>query len=652
MAVHHDPAMLVGRSLDGKYLIEKLLGTGSMGAVYRARQTALERTVAVKVMSAALARDGDFAERFHREAKAASRLAHPNSVSVTDFGQADDGLLYLVMEYVDGKNLDVVIQEDFPLGERRIANILGQVLSAVASAHDLGIVHRDLKPENILVLPSIDDEGLPTDIVKVCDFGIAKMLGVDDMPASDIHGERAAGRKLTAFGAILGTPAYMSPEQGQGLPPEPRSDLYAIGAMLFEMLTKRIPFELDAPEDLVRAHMFQAPRDPRRLSGDCSDALAEICLKALQKLPEHRFATARIMRSAVRRIEIDGDDGRSAPLSRIPSAPEWRGMSATLPSFDVATLVPTLSPEPSPESHGGGAPMLRSRKARMIAGAIAIAGLAAATLLVSRSSSSTAGRPELGPRVNLPGSSVIARGAALGEPNAVGAPAAVGPSAAGAESLTDAGTLGTSTREGASAAARGAPRAGLGVLGVPSASARAGEKVGVAGGSEGVEAVSSSSVGVAATAAATVTGAAERQPPEPSGTAATPTGATPPTDATATPAVAAAAAPFSPEQASVVVSVTAASGTNRATISALTSHVSFTDCYRGVLRTLGRAEGGKGTMHLEIDEDGVVQGAQARLPGALGSAGPCFASRMLRQRLPRPPDTGAASADLALELSP
>ena len=176
MDVDHDPATLVGRSLDGKYVIEKLLGRGSMGAVYRARQTALDRTVAVKVMSAALARDGDFAERFHREAKAASRLAHPNSVGVTDFGEAADGLLYLVMEYVDGKNLDLVIQEEFPLGERRIANILGQVLSAVASAHDLGIVHRDLKPENILVLPSIDDEGLPADIVKVCDFGIA----VDD----------------------------------------------------------------------------------------------------------------------------------------------------------------------------------------------------------------------------------------------------------------------------------------------------------------------------------------------------------------------------------------------------------------------------------------------------------------------------------------
>ncbi len=644
MAVDHDPAMLVGRSLEGKYVIEKLLGTGSMGAVYRARQTALERTVAVKVMSAALARDGDFAERFHREAKAASRLAHPNSVGVTDFGEAADGLLYLVMEYVDGKNLDVVIQEQFPLGERRIANILGQVLSAVASAHDLGIVHRDLKPENILVLPSIDDEGLPADIVKVCDFGIAKMLGVDDMPPSDIHGERVAGRKLTAFGAVLGTPAYMSPEQGQGLAPEPRSDLYAIGAMLFEMLTKRIPFELDAPEDLIRAHMFQAPRDPRQLSADCSDALAEVCLKALQKLPEHRFATARTMRSAVRRIEIDGDDGRSAPLSRVPSAPEWRGTVATLPGLDHATLVPTLSPEPLAGSRDDGASVLGGRTMRALGGALAIAVLAGVALLASRGSPSTEGRPQLRPTSNLVAPSRSAP--ALAEPSPVDARLSGSASALGDPSAV---TLGSSTREAAPGAAR--DPAARATLGEPSARAPAGEKPSVAGGDRSAEVTPS----VAAAAAEAKPARAADGPSEPSAAVAAPTGATaaaPAIDTTTPPAIPAAAAPFSAEQASVTVAVTVANGTNRATISALTSHVSFTDCYRGILRTLGRAEGGKGTMHLEIDEDGVVQGAQTRLPGPLGSAASCFASRMLKQRLPRPPDTGAASADLSLELTP
>ena len=650
MDVDHDPATLVGRSLDGKYVIEKLLGRGSMGAVYRARQTALDRTVAVKVMSAALARDGDFAERFHREAKAASRLAHPNSVGVTDFGEAADGLLYLVMEYVDGKNLDVVIQEQFPLGERRIANILGQVLSAVASAHDLGIVHRDLKPENILVLPSIDDEGMPADIVKVCDFGIAKMLGVDDMPPSDIHGERAAGRKLTAFGAVLGTPAYMSPEQGQGLSPEPRSDLYAIGAMLFEMLTKRIPFELDAPDELIRAHMFQAPRDPRQLSADCSDALAEICLKALQKRPEDRFATARIMRSAVRRIEIDGDDGRSGSLSRVPSAPEWRGTVATLPGLDHATLVPTLSPEPLADSHDDTASLLGSRTARALAGAVAIAVVAATALLVSRGSPSTEGRPQLGPTANLVGSSRSARDApALAEPSPVDARLSGGASALGEPTAV---MLGASTRWAAPGAARDpAVRA---TLGEPSARAPSGDKPSVAVGERSADVTPSVAAAAAGAAEAKPTRAADG-PSEPSGVVAAPTGATaaaPVTDTPATPAIPAAAAPFSADQASVTVAVTAANGTNRATISALTSHVSFTDCYRGILRTLGRAEGGKGTMHLEIDEDGVVQGAQTRLPGTLGSAASCFASRMLKQRLPRPPDTGTASADLSLELTP
>ena len=651
MAVDHDPGMLVGRSLEGKYVIEKLLGMGSMGAVYRARQTALERTVAVKVMSAALARDGDFAERFHREAKAASRLAHPNSVGVTDFGEAADGLLYLVMEYVDGKNLDVVIQEQFPLGERRIANILGQVLSAVASAHDLGIVHRDLKPENILVLSSIDDEGLPADIVKVCDFGIAKMLGVDDMPPTNIHGERVAGRKLTAFGAVLGTPAYMSPEQGQGLSPEPRSDLYAIGAMLFEMLTKRIPFELDAPEELIRAHMFQAPRDPRELCADCSDALAEICLKALQKLPEHRFATARTMRSAVRRVEIEGDDGRSAPLSRVPSAPEWRGTVATSPGLDHATFVPTLSPELLAGSRADGASVLGSRTARALAGALAIAVLAVTALLVSRGSPSSEGRPELGPRANLVGSSRSAPGApALAEPRPIDARLSAGASALGEPSAV---MRGASTREAALGAAR--DPAARATLGEPSARVPAGDKPSVAGGERSAEMTPSSVAAAAAGAAETKPARAADGPSEPNGVVAAPAGATaapPATDTAATPAIPAAAAPFSAEQASVTVAVTVANGTNRASISALTSHVSFTDCYRGILRTLGRAEGGKGSMHLEIDEDGVVQGAQTRLPGSLASAAPCFASHMLKQRLPRPPDTGAASADLSLELTP
>ena len=136
MLGRHRPESLVGTTLDGKYVIERLLGTGSMGAVYRARQIALERTVAVKVMAADLAQDADFAERFHREAKASSRLGHPNSVGVADFGQAPDGLLYLVMEYVPGKNLDVIIQEQFPIDEARIANIIGGAQMPVADEPD------------------------------------------------------------------------------------------------------------------------------------------------------------------------------------------------------------------------------------------------------------------------------------------------------------------------------------------------------------------------------------------------------------------------------------------------------------------------------------------------------------------------------------
>ena len=639
MVVRGHAEVLVGRTIDRKYLIEQLLGTGSMGAVYRAHQIALDRTVAIKVMSADLASDPDFAERFHREAKAASRLAHPSSVGVTDFGADGDGLLYLVMEYIPGKNLDVVIQEEFPLDERRIANILSQVLSAVASAHDLGIVHRDLKPENILVVPSVDDEGSLTDIVKVCDFGIAKMLGVEDVAPSSPRGSGASeGRKLTAFGAVLGTPAYMSPEQGQGLPPEPRSDLYAIGGMLFEMLTKRIPFDLDAPEDLVRAHMVQPVPDPRDLVPACSPTLAEVCVRALQKSPEARFATARTMRSALRRAlqGVDRDE-ESAPLSALPLARGGRGTDASLPPAELTTAPTDLPaqhdamratlPAPAP------ARALRRTWSLRLAGGIGLVAVAALSLASrsSRPARETSARFE----PSAAASAMHADGSqASREPNRDDAPVAPKPVLAAAAALGDEARPRPSTAKETGAEVTHekstAPHASGQVVPTSSATGQAAALV---------VAPPDPPVAVLETAA----------PAAPAPTVASPTVAAPPSEQA--PAVMA-AAPYSPERAQVVVTVSGATGTSRAILTALVSHVSFGDCYRTALRGLGSAQGGHGTMHVEIDEDGVVQGVSARLPGPLSSATSCFVGRMQRQRLVRPPDTGAATGDLDLELSP
>ncbi|HEY5241573.1 MAG TPA: serine/threonine-protein kinase, partial [Polyangiaceae bacterium] len=166
---------LVGRTIAGKFLVEGLIGSGAMGAVYRARQVALDKTIAIKVLHSENADDPTFAARFQREAKAASRLNHPNSMQVIDFGAEPDGLLYIAMEYLDGRSLHRVLREDSPISSARVADILMQTLAALAVAHDMGVVHRDLKPENIVVLEGADDDGRLRDIVKVCDFGIAKI---------------------------------------------------------------------------------------------------------------------------------------------------------------------------------------------------------------------------------------------------------------------------------------------------------------------------------------------------------------------------------------------------------------------------------------------------------------------------------------------
>src|SRR5258706_9110815 len=158
---------LVGRTIAGKFAIEELLGTGAMGAVYRARQIALDKTVAIKVLHRELAADKTFIERFHREAKAASRLDHVNSIRIHDFGQEPDGLLYISMDYLDGRNLLEMIFDDWPLATDRIVDIMSQALSAIAVAHDLGILHRDLKPENIMILANRGDESRSADVVKV-----------------------------------------------------------------------------------------------------------------------------------------------------------------------------------------------------------------------------------------------------------------------------------------------------------------------------------------------------------------------------------------------------------------------------------------------------------------------------------------------------
>ncbi len=266
---------LIGTTLPGGYVILELVGVGGMGRVYRAEQKVLGRTVAVKIVHPHLLGDENASARFITEARAASRLNHPNSVGVIDFGR-NGGQLYLVMEFLRGRDLARVTYEDGLLEFPRIADILCQVLAALAEAHHLDIIHRDLKPENIVLEPMRSGG----DFVKVVDFGLAKM--------------REMNTNITSPGLVCGTPDYMAPEQGRGDAIDARSDLYACGVILYQLLTGRLPFEAESPTQVVLMHLSQAPPDPMRIAPERNipKPLVDVCLRALSKNPADRYQNA------------------------------------------------------------------------------------------------------------------------------------------------------------------------------------------------------------------------------------------------------------------------------------------------------------------------------------------------------------------------
>jgi serine/threonine protein kinase len=287
---------LLGRTIGGKFVVERLLGAGAMGAVYRAHQTALDRTVAIKVMHGGLAPNPTYAARFHREAKAVSRLDHPNLIGVFDYGQEPDGLLYIAMEFLDGRDLFTAIEEEWPLTHERMVDILSQTLLALAEAHDAGVLHRDLKPENIMLLRKKSGEGQLADVVKVCDFGMA-MVADEAEPRWAMPSSR---RRLTAAGLVIGTPGYMAPEQARGESCDARSDIYAVGVILYQLLTRRLPFEGDTPLEVLAKALHEAPPPFGSFGRTAAPGLEPICVRSMSKRPEERYQSAREMRAALR----------------------------------------------------------------------------------------------------------------------------------------------------------------------------------------------------------------------------------------------------------------------------------------------------------------------------------------------------------------
>jgi serine/threonine protein kinase len=389
---------LIGQTLAGRYRIERKLGEGGMGAVYLATHNVLEKQVALKILHVDLVRKADLVERFMQEAKAASRIRHENVIDISDFGTTPEGLVFFAMELLTGHDLHDEIARARIAGEllpwSRSKHIFLQTCGALSAAHRRGIIHRDIKPENVYLIDFLGDP----DFVKLLDFGIAKLTESET-------GER----KLTRTGMLFGTPEYMSPEQARGEPVDHRIDIYAMGCILFQLVTGRVPFEssnfmsvltlhLTEPPPVIPAAVFDRIGAPRELAGVIEQAMAKD--RAL------RFQTIDDLANAVRAVcgEAPVVSGASGPR-RAPSVP------SPAETMQRVTPVPSVpaTPVPGAASASASAPALPVSLDALAAGASRVAipavsesaELAASAASASRSGAEWTGRPSV-PRIEEP----------------------------------------------------------------------------------------------------------------------------------------------------------------------------------------------------------------------------------------------------------
>jgi serine/threonine-protein kinase len=296
----------IGREiLNGQFQVLEKIGTGGMGSVYRAAQPAMNRTVAIKILHPKLAGRKDLTSRFRREARAMSQLTHPNTVKVFMYGELeDDGSLYIVMEMLEGKNLNQTVRKEGPLPIERAIPILIQCCGALQEAHDLGIVHRDLKPENIF----LSRQGGIADYPKVLDFGLAKVTERQMQPGSVI---------LTQEGMVFGTPEFMSPEQAQGKTLDARSDIYSLAVILYEVLTGKLPFSARTPMEYIQKHVMEPAilLNERVPDKKFPAGLEDVLKRALAKKPDERFQSAAEFGEALR--PYGGAAAQALPAIRV-----------------------------------------------------------------------------------------------------------------------------------------------------------------------------------------------------------------------------------------------------------------------------------------------------------------------------------------------
>jgi eukaryotic-like serine/threonine-protein kinase len=326
---------IIGRTLAGRFRVTAFIGEGAMASVYRGVQEAEPRDVALKIMHPHLVSDATFVGRFRREAKAAARIVHPNTVKIVDCG-VDGDLLYIAMELLAGQDLFETLVLDRRFSEARAARIMIQVADALVAAHDKGIVHRDLKPENIMLLRDPIDPSIER--VKVLDFGIAKILERD---TASLDGGPASLSALTGVGTVVGTPAYMSPEQCRGEPIDTRSDVYTAGILLYQLVAGRLPFSGENAMDLAVKHVRTPPTPPEEVVPNIHPKLRDVILTALAKWPSQRQQTAAELRDALQALLPE--------LSTTPLAVAGAAQGAPEPRRSSQEAI-TVPPEPKPPS--------------------------------------------------------------------------------------------------------------------------------------------------------------------------------------------------------------------------------------------------------------------------------------------------------------
>jgi eukaryotic-like serine/threonine-protein kinase len=372
----------LGRVLDDRYRLLEVIGSGGMGSVYRAEHVTTRRTLAVKLLHADLAASPELRARFEREAVAIGRIQHPNCVDVSDFGQLADGSMYLVMEYLEGRSLGDLLDEERRLEPVRALRILRHMLRGLGHAHRAEIVHRDMKPDNVLLV----QQGGDPEFAKILDFGIAKLLG----------GEADSTARLTRAGIAFGTPLYISPEQATGSRVDGRSDLYSATVVLFEMLAGRPPFESDDNLELLSLH---ASRLPPRVGDLVADAVIpepveELVARGLAKRPSGRFVDAAAYEEAVTALLVQLAAAEGQPLGRsagtkgstVPvlypagptPAPDGAATAPTPLPGGTPTPVPSAPQTPTPLPPSLESTSVRPRGSRMLLGLLAGAAVALA----------------------------------------------------------------------------------------------------------------------------------------------------------------------------------------------------------------------------------------------------------------------------------